>query len=55
MALRRFVRFSARMNAVPSLVASRTLTGMSTWATSRVIDGDLSVGGQPGQLGLRRG
>jgi dihydrofolate reductase len=33
--------FSARMNAVPKLVASRTLTGTSAWANSRVIDGDL--------------
>ena len=32
--------FSARMNAVPKLVASRTLTGASAWANSRVIDGD---------------
>ena len=33
--------FSARMNAVPKLVASRTLTGTSAWANSRVIEGDL--------------
>ncbi|MEV0830043.1 dihydrofolate reductase family protein [Nonomuraea rubra] len=33
--------FSARMNAVPKLVASRTLTDTSAWAGSRVIDGDL--------------
>ncbi len=33
--------FSARMNAVPKLVASRTLTDASAWANSRVIDGDL--------------
>jgi dihydrofolate reductase len=33
--------FSARMNAVPKLVASRTLTDTSAWANSRVIDGDL--------------
>jgi dihydrofolate reductase len=33
--------FSARMNAVPKLVASRTLTEVSGWANSRVIDGDL--------------
>jgi dihydrofolate reductase len=32
--------FSARMNAVPKLVASRTLTDTSAWANSRVIDGD---------------
>jgi dihydrofolate reductase len=32
--------FSARMNAVPKLVASRTLAGTSAWANSRVIDGD---------------
>jgi len=32
--------FSARMNAVPKLVASRTLTDASAWANSRVIDGD---------------
>jgi dihydrofolate reductase len=33
--------FSARMNAVPKLVASRTLTDVSAWANSRVIDGDV--------------
>jgi dihydrofolate reductase len=35
--------FAARMNAVPKLVASRTLTGADTvaWANSRVLDGDL--------------
>jgi dihydrofolate reductase len=33
--------FSARMNAVPKLVASRTLTDASAWANSRVVDGDL--------------
>jgi dihydrofolate reductase len=33
--------FSARMNAVPKLVATRTLTDASAWANSRVIDGDL--------------
>jgi dihydrofolate reductase len=33
--------FSLRMNAVPKLVASRTLTDASAWANSRVIDGDL--------------
>jgi dihydrofolate reductase len=33
--------FSLRMNAVPKLVASRTLTDTSPWANSRVIDGDL--------------
>ncbi len=33
--------FSARMNAVPKLVASRTLTDTSAWTNSRVIDGDL--------------
>jgi dihydrofolate reductase len=34
--------FSARMNAVPKLVASRTLTDTSAWANSRVIDGDVA-------------
>jgi dihydrofolate reductase len=34
--------FSARMNAVPKLVASRTLTDVSAWANSRVIDGDVA-------------
>ena len=29
------------MNAVPKLVASRTLTDASAWANSKVIDGDL--------------
>ena len=33
--------FSLRMNAVPKLVASRTLTDASAWANSRVIDGGL--------------
>lgn len=33
--------FSARMNAVPKLVASRTLTDTSAWANSEVVDGDL--------------
>jgi dihydrofolate reductase len=32
--------FSARMNAAPKLVASRTLTDASAWANSLVIDGD---------------
>jgi dihydrofolate reductase len=33
--------FSARMNAVPKLVASRTLADASAWANSQVIDRDL--------------
>jgi len=33
--------FSARMNAVPKLVASRTLTNVSAYANSQVIDGDV--------------
>ena len=35
--------FATRMNAVPKLVASHTLTGtdMSAWVNSQVIDGDL--------------
>jgi dihydrofolate reductase len=33
--------FSARMNAVPKLVATRTLTDTSAWTNSRIIDGDL--------------
>jgi dihydrofolate reductase len=33
--------FSARMNAVPKLVATRTLTDVSAWSGSRVVDGDL--------------
>ena len=33
--------FSVRMNAVPKLVASSTLTDTSAWANSQVIDGDL--------------
>jgi dihydrofolate reductase len=32
--------FSARMNAVPKLVVSSTLTDSSAWANSRVIGGD---------------
>ena len=34
--------FSAKMNAMPKLVASRTLTDTSTWANSRRLDGDLA-------------
>jgi dihydrofolate reductase len=34
--------FAARMNAVPKLVASRSLTDTSAWANSQVIDGDLA-------------
>ncbi|MFI0451817.1 dihydrofolate reductase family protein [Actinomadura sp. 6N118] len=33
--------FSARMNAVPKLIASRTLTDTSAWANSQVITDDL--------------
>jgi dihydrofolate reductase len=33
--------FSIRMNSVPKLVATRTLTDTSAWANSRPIDGDL--------------
>jgi dihydrofolate reductase len=33
--------FSGRMNAVPKLVASRTLADASAWANSQLIDGDL--------------
>ena len=33
--------FSARMNAVPKLVASRTLTDTSAWANSEVAAGDV--------------
>lgn len=33
--------FSMRMNAVPKLVASRTLTDASAWSSSTVLDGDL--------------
>jgi dihydrofolate reductase len=33
--------FSARMNAVPKLVASRTLTDAAAWVNSEVIDGDV--------------
>src|SRR5271165_3467787 len=32
--------FSARMNAAPKLVASRTLTDASAWVNSQVIGGD---------------
>jgi dihydrofolate reductase len=34
--------FSARMNAVPKLVATSTLTDTSAWTNSQVIDGDLT-------------
>ena len=33
--------FSARMNAAPKLVATRTLTGTSAWANSQAVDGDI--------------
>ncbi|MFD0855077.1 hypothetical protein ACFQ07_22745 [Actinomadura adrarensis] len=33
--------FAVRMNAMPMLVASRTLTDTSAWANSTLIDGDL--------------
>jgi dihydrofolate reductase len=33
--------FSARMNAVPKLVASRTLTDLSAWSNSERLGGDL--------------
>lgn len=33
--------FSQRMNAVPKLVASHTITDTSAWANSRLLDGDL--------------
>jgi dihydrofolate reductase len=33
--------FAARMNAVPKLVASRSLDDASAWVNSQVIDGDL--------------
>lgn len=41
--------FSARMNAVPKLVATRTLADTSAWANSQVIAGDLTaaVKGEP--------
>ena len=33
--------FSRRMNAVPKLVASRTLTDVCAWSNSELLDGDL--------------
>ncbi|WP_030272604.1 dihydrofolate reductase family protein [Streptomyces sp. NRRL B-24484] len=33
--------FAVRLNAVPKLVASRTLTDTSAWANSRLLEGDL--------------
>nr|WP_040752835.1 dihydrofolate reductase family protein [Nocardia transvalensis] len=33
--------FAARMNGVAKLVASRTLTDVSAWQNSRLVDGDL--------------
>ena len=33
--------FSARMNAVPKLVATGTLADVSAWANSEIVDGDL--------------
>lgn len=34
--------FAARMNAVPKLVASRTLPDASAWANSRLLEGDVA-------------
>jgi dihydrofolate reductase len=34
--------FSTRMNAVPKLVASRTLADTSAWGPSQTVDGDLA-------------
>jgi dihydrofolate reductase len=34
--------FSVRMNAVPKLVASHTLTDTSEWVNSRVLDGEIA-------------
>ncbi|MEV7178214.1 dihydrofolate reductase family protein [Kitasatospora sp. NPDC093679] len=34
-------QFAVRLNAVPKLVASRTLTDTSAWANSRLLEGDL--------------
>lgn len=33
--------FSARMNAAPKLVATRTLTSTSAWSNSQAVDGDV--------------
>ena len=33
--------FSARMNVVPKLVATRTLTDTGAWANSQAVDGDI--------------
>jgi|SRR5262252_5784665 len=33
--------FSARMNAVPKVVATRTLTDTAAWANSQAVDGDV--------------
>jgi hypothetical protein len=33
--------FSARMNAVPRLVTTRTLAGTSVWANSHAVDGGI--------------
>jgi dihydrofolate reductase len=33
--------FASRMNAVPKVVASRTLTDVSAWQNSRTLEGDL--------------
>ncbi|GGR76491.1 riboflavin biosynthesis protein RibD [Micromonospora fulviviridis] len=33
--------FSRRMNAVPKLVATRTLSDVSAWGNSRIVDGDV--------------
>jgi dihydrofolate reductase len=42
--------FSARMNAVPKLVGTRTLADTSAWADSRVIDLTFPTGGEPAYL-----
>ena len=33
--------FSARMNAVPKLIATRTLIDTAAWANSKAVDGDI--------------
>lgn len=38
--------FSARMNAAPKWVVSRTLTDVSAWNNSRVLDGELTSAAQ---------
>jgi hypothetical protein len=44
--------FSTKMNTVPKLVASRTLTRVDEWQNSQLLQGDLVAEVQPGAAAL---